>query len=450
MMERDNHADMRKDATKAEHDYYEAPVQETLAETGDVGGEVVETGRRTFLKGSSLAALTAVLGVGIPFGRYLPEGYQPVGLARAQEPDMEAMAGKDGLIILNERPVNAETPAHLLDDAVTPASRLFVRNNGAVPFHAFEMDASGWTLTIDGEVDAPVELSLDDLRSDFEVVTRQLVLECGGNGRAFFVPGASGNQWTTGAVGCPEWTGVRLRDVLNAAGVKDSAVYTAHFGNDPHLSGDPDRVPISRGVPIAKALEEDALIAFAMNGEDIPAIHGFPLRLMVPGFPGSASQKWLNRIWVRDQVHDGPKMGGYSYRLPAYPVAPGTEVPEEDMVVMETMPVKSLITNPASGSQVSASGFDIRGHAWADGEVATVETSIDFGQTWQQAELDAPVNAFAWQHFRQSIQVPQAGYYEVWAKATDTQGRRQPITTPGWNPRGYGNNMVHRIAVLAV
>lgn len=409
----------------------------------------IDSGKRAFLKGTSLAALTAMMGVAIPFGRYLPEGYRPVGLAHAQEPDMEAMAGKDGLTILNERPVNAETPAHLLDDAVTPANRLFVRNNGAIPSHAWAMDASDWTLTVDGEVDTPLELSLDDLRNDFEVVTKQLVLECGGNGRAFFVPGASGNQWSTGAVGCPEWTGVRLADVLNAAGVQDSAVYTGHFGNDPHLSGDPDRLPISRGVPIAKALEADALIAFGMNGQDIPAIHGFPLRLVVPGFPGSTSQKWLNRIWVRDQVHDGPKMGGYSYRLPAYPVAPGTEVPEEDMVVMETMPVKSLITNPASGSQVPAAGFDIRGHTWADGEVAMVETSIDFGQTWQQAELDAPANAFAWQHFRQSITVPQAGYYEIWAKATDAQGRRQPITTPGWNPRGYGNNMVHRIAVLA-
>ncbi|CAN0587969.1 unnamed protein product, partial [Ectocarpus sp. 12 AP-2014] len=107
--------------------------------------------------------------------------------------------------------------------------------------------------------------------------------------------------WTTGAIGCPEWTGVRLRDVLNSAGVKPSAVYTAHYGNDPHLSGDPEKEAISRGIPIEKALEEDSLIAFAMNGGDLPGIHGFPLRLVVPGYPGSASQKWLDRIWVRDQ-----------------------------------------------------------------------------------------------------------------------------------------------------
>ncbi|MEQ9350171.1 MAG: molybdopterin-dependent oxidoreductase, partial [Alphaproteobacteria bacterium] len=269
-------------------------------ETAERGPETVEGGRRAFLKGTSLAALTAMMGVGIPFGRYMPEGYRPVGLAHAQGVDMEAMADKDGLTILNERPVNAETPAHLLDDNITPASRLFVRNNGMVPEQAFTMDASGWTLTVDGEVDTPLELSIDDLRNNYEVVTRQLILECGGNGRAFFNPGASGNQWTTGAIGCPEWTGVRLRDVLNSAGVKPSAVYTAHYGNDPHLSGDPEQESISRGIPIEKALEEDSLIAFGMNGGDLPGIHGFPLRLVVPGFPGSASQKWLDRIWVRD------------------------------------------------------------------------------------------------------------------------------------------------------
>ncbi|SIO54467.1 DMSO/TMAO reductase YedYZ, molybdopterin-dependent catalytic subunit [Rhodovulum sp. ES.010] len=403
--------------------------------------------RRRFLRTTGLAALSAT--VAVPFARFLPEGMAPIGMAHAAGADMDAYQFKDGLTLLNDRPINAETPAHLLDDKVTPANRLFIRNNGRVPEHALAMDASGWTLTVDGEVDQALDLTLDQLESDFEVITRQLTLECGGNGRAFFVPGASGNQWTTGAVGCPEWTGVRLRDVLNAAGVRDTAVYTGHFGTDPHLSGDPEKLPISRGIPIAKALEEDALIAWAMNGEPLPAIHGFPLRLVVPGYPGSASQKWLTRIRVRDQVHDGPKMGGYSYRLPAYPVAPGTEVPESDMVVMETMPVKSLITSPATRAQVDGLTLDIRGHAWADGDVAAVHVSHDFGQTWAEANLEAPANRYAWQHFSATVDLPQAGYYEIWSRATDTQGRTQPVTTPGWNPRGYGNNMVHRIAVLA-
>ncbi|MGC9420293.1 MAG: sulfite oxidase [Rhodovulum sp.] len=413
----------------------------------DAPQTLADGGRRAFLRSTGLAALSAT--VAVPFARFLPEGMAPIGMAHAAGSDMDSYQFKDGLTLLNDRPINAETPAHLLDDRVTPANRLFIRNNGGVPEHALAMDASGWTLTVDGEVDTPLELTLDQLQSDFEAVTRQLTLECGGNGRAFFVPGASGNQWTTGAVGCPEWTGVRLRDVLNAAGVKDTAVYTGHFGADPHLSGDPEKLPISRGIPIAKALEEDALIAWAMNGEPLPAIHGFPLRLVVPGYPGSASQKWLTRIWVRDQVHDGPKMGGYSYRLPAYPVAPGTEVPESDMVVMESMPVKSLITSPATRSNVDRLTLDVRGHAWADGDVAAVHISHDFGQTWAEATLEAPANRYAWQHFSATVDLPQAGYYEIWSRATDAQGRTQPVTTPGWNPRGYGNNMVHRIAVLA-
>ncbi|WP_235931286.1 sulfite oxidase [Paracoccus xiamenensis] len=328
---------------------------------------------------------------------------------------------------------------------------MFIRLNGLVPQTALDGDAEGWVLTVDGEVDTPLSLSLDDLKSQFENVTLQLVVECGGNGRAFFQPGSSGNQWTTGAVGCPEWTGVRLADVLKAAGVKSSAVYTGHYGNDVHLSGE-EKDTISRGVPIAKAQEPEGLIAWAMNGEDVPALHGFPLRLVIPGYPGSVSQKYLTRIWVRDQVHDGEKMGGYSYRLPAYPVAPGTEVPEEDMVILEEMPVKSLITFPQTGTEVPAGqAAEVRGHAWAgNGDVAAVHVSVDFGRTWQQATLDPAPNRFAWQRWRAQVTPPIAGYYEVWARATDANGVSQPPVSPGWNPRGYGNNLQHRIALIAV
>lgn len=318
--------------------------------------EAPDGSRRGFLKTTGLSALGAMLGMSIPFERNLPAGFVPVALA--QDSGLDLMSGKDGLIVLGDRPLNVECPVHLLDDDITPYERLFVRMNGLVPQTALDQDAEGWTLTVDGEVETPLELTLDELKSRFENVTRRLVIECGGNGRAFFQPGASGNQWTFGAIGCPEWTGVRLADVLNEAGVKDSAVYTGHYGNDVHLSGDPEMVPISRGVPIEKALEEDAIIAWAMNGEPLPALHGFPLRLVIPGYPASASQKYLNRIWVRDKEHDGEKMGGDSYRIPAYPVAPGTEVPPEDMVVLTEMPVKSVITFPRTGTELGS--VDIR------------------------------------------------------------------------------------------
>lgn len=409
---------------------------------------LASSARRSFLRTTGLSTLGAMVGMSIPFEGNMPFGVVP---AMAQDSGDELMSGKSGLTLLNDRPLNAETPPHLLDDDITPYERMFVRNNGLVPQTALDQDAEGWKLTIDGEVETPLELSIDDLKSQFEVVTNRLVVECGGNGRAFFSPGASGNQWTTGAVGCPEWTGVRLADVLNAAGIKDSAVYTGHYSNDPHLSGDPDKDAISRGVPIEKALADGGMIVWEMNGEPIPALHGFPLRLIIPGYPGSASQKYVNRIWVRDQVHDGAKMTGYSYRLPANPVAPGTEVPESDMVVMTVMPVKSLITFPETGTEIATGeASEVRGHAWAgNGDVQAVDVSIDFGQTWHKAELDPAPNLYAWQRWRADVTLPETGYYEVWARATDKDGVSQPAVSPGWNPRGYGNNIQHRIALIA-
>ncbi|MFC3571231.1 sulfite oxidase [Paracoccus simplex] len=410
----------------------------------------IDGSRRGFLRTTGLTALGTILGMAVPFERNLPAGFVPAALA--QDTGLDLMAGKQGLVVLGDRPLNAETPAHLLDDDITPYERLFVRMNGLVPQTALDQDAEGWTLTVDGEVETPLTLTIDELKSRFETVTRRLVIECGGNGRAFFQPGTSGNQWTVGAVGCPEWTGVRLAEVLKAAGVKDSAVYTGHYSNDVHLSGDEEKEVISRGVPIEKALEEDAIIAWAMNGKPLSALHGFPLRLIVPGYPASASQKYLNRIWIRDKEHDGAKMTGDSYRIPAYPVAPGTEVPEEDMVVLTEMPVKSIVTFPETGTEVKAGeAIEVRGHAWCGkGDVAAVHVSLDFGQTWQEAALEPAPNRFAWQRWRANLTLPQHGYYEVWARATDQDGIGQPPLSPVWNPRGYGNNIQHRIALVAV
>ena len=309
------------------------------------------------------------------------------------------------------------------------------------------MDASGWTLTVDGEVDRPLTLSLDDLKRKFKVVKLRLQLECGGNGRASFNPPTSGNQWSVGAIGNAEWTGVRYADVLKAAGIRQSAVYTGHYGMDRHLSGDPKKVPISRGVPISKALEPHSIIAFEMNGEPIPKYHGFPVRTICPGWPGSTSHKWLNRIWVRDRVHDGPKMEGYSYRLPRHPVAPGAEVPADDFVIMESMSVKSVITSPQTGIQVKGRRLAVRGHAWAgDRAVSAVHLSTDFGATWVKAGLQKAPNRYSWQTWSADLGFPTEGYYEVWARATDDRGVMQPFTV-AWNPHGYGGNAMHRIAV---
>jgi len=403
--------------------------------------------RRQFLLGSGRAAMAAAIGGPIVFGDRLPSGVRPIGLG-TQDP--VALPGKAGLRVLNDRPINAETPAHLLDDDVTPAERLFVRNNGHPPPRA-DIDQAQWTLEIAGEsCERPRTFTLAELKEQFEEHTYQLTIECAGNGRSEFSPAATGNQWTTGAVGCPRWTGVRLRDVLQACGIKDDAVYIGYYGADRHLSGDDSRDPISRGVPMAKALEDETLLAYQLNGEDLPWLNGYPLRLVCGGWPASTSGKWLRKVVVRDRVHDGTKMTGKAYRVPKNPVAPGSKVPDEDMRIIEAMPVKSLVTSPKSGVVLKTNRpHEVRGHAWVgDGAITAVMVSIDFGATWQAAKVSPAANRLAWQRWRADVTLPKVGYYEIWARATDDRGRSQPMVVPGWNPKGYLNNACHRIAVL--
>ncbi|MDO7657802.1 MAG: sulfite oxidase [OM182 bacterium] len=412
------------------------------------GRETSALSRRGFLKKGGLVAMSAAIGAAIPFSRFMPAGLIPA--AFAAEGSSAQIEGKEGLIVLNDRPLNAETPAHLLDDSITPSKYMFVRNNGVPPT---TIDVDNWTLEIAGESCVnPLSFSIAELKQRFEEVTLQLQLECGGNGRSEFVPAASGNQWTTGAIGCPTFTGVRLRDVLNYCGVGADAEYVGYYGADTHLSGDADREPISRGVPIAKALERESLIAWQMNGEDLPLQNGYPLRLVCAGWPASVSGKWLNKLVVRNQTHDGEKMAAPSYTVPKQPIAPGSRVPNEDMKIIESMPVKSLITFPKSGvTHDLRERLIVRGHAWAgDDQVSGVYLSIDFGATWLPTGVNSPANRLAWQDFSGWLQFPQPGYYEIWARAMDTQGRSQPLVIPGWNPRGYLNNTAHRIAVQVV
>lgn len=403
--------------------------------------------RRGFLKGSGLLAMSAVLGAHIPFADNMPAGLIPAALAASDEPFV--IPGKEGLIVLNDRPINAETPPHLLDDEVTPAKYFFVRNNG-IPPELEKIKPEEWTLEIAGEsCKKPTTFSYKELKEKFKPYTYQLQLECGGNGRKEFNPPAEGNQWSVGAVACARWTGARLVDILEACGVKSDAVYIGYYGADLHLTRDPNKVPISRGVPIAKAQEEETLVAWAMNDEDIPYLNGYPLRLVCGGWVASTSGKWLKKIVIRNQIHDGDKMASPSYHVPCKPIAPGKEVDKEDMCIIESMPVKSLVTFPKSGiTHKLVEKLEVRGHAWAgDLAVAELFVSIDFGATWIKAELKKPVNRLAWQRWSTSLTFPQAGYYEVWARAIDSNGRSQPMVIPAWNSHGYLNNACHRIAV---
>ena len=401
--------------------------------------------RRNFITKGAVASIAALAGVDLVYGSNIPFGYTPLVL---QDPDPFSIFDKDKrMTVLNSKPWNIEAKAHLLDDQVTPNKFMFIRNNGLIPE---EIEAENWILTIDGEsVKTPVSFTLQELKTKFKQYTYQLTLECGGNGRSEFDPPAKGNQWTIGAVSCANWTGVRLIDVLKEVGFSDDAVYIGYHAADQHLSRNPQKEPISRGAPMAKALQDETLLAFQMNGEDIPLAHGYPLRLVAGGWPASVSGKWINRISVRNKIHDGAKMGGSSYRIPCETVAPGEKVADEDMCIIESMPVKSLITYPMSGAMLPKDrSLNIRGHAWAgELEVQKMEYSIDFGSTWKNCTVDKPINRLAWQHFKANITFPKIGYYEVWARATDSQGNSQPMLVPGWNPKGYLNNACHRIAV---
>jgi DMSO/TMAO reductase YedYZ molybdopterin-dependent catalytic subunit len=350
---------------------------------------------------------------------------------------------KPGLELLPTPELNAETPPHLLDDDITPVARLFARNTGAMPVFA-PQELAAWTLTIDGLVERPQRFTLEALRRDFAPVTQTAVIECAGNGRAFFPEPAGTVLWRHGAVGCVRWTGVRLADLLRACGVRPQAVYTGHHSPDRYL--DDSGPALSRGLPIAKALAPETLVAFALNGEPLPALHGGPLRLVAPGYPGSTFQKWLTRIELRDREHDGERMGDLHYRLPRVPVRPGEPIDPAQFEIITDMPVRSLITAPREGFVAPAGRpLAIRGHAWS-GHVplVRVEVSIDGGESWREAALGPLPDRFAWRRFSLEV-APPAGAVEIVARASDRAGRAQPLASVPWNPRGYCNNLCHRV-----
>ena len=442
---------------KTERSLEELYAQDPERADAEVFGRKTGVDRRGFLGGAGLAAVSAVVGGAIPFAANMPGGLIPAAIAQPaasppapKGPQYLNFPGKDGkLVVLGERPLVAETPEHLLDDDTTPTDRLFIRNNGQIPEAAKEPDK--WKFIVDGEVNKPLEVTLGDLKSKYKPVTQRMVLECGGNGRAFFTPQARGNQWTNGGAGCSEWTGVRVADVLKAAGLKTSAVFSGHYGADPHLSGDTSKPSLSRGVPLKKLMDENNLIVWALNGQPLPNIHGGPVRLLIPGWPGSASAKWLTRIWMRDKEHDGPGMTEFSYRVAIKPMVPGDKADPKNFRILESMPVRSIVTSPANGTKLPAGTkqINLRGTAWAgDLTVRRVDVSTDFGATWQNAKLEKPKNKYDWQRWTATVKLPSDGYYEIWTRATDSKGEMQPHQAGFWNPQGYGGNPMHRIAVL--
>lgn len=338
---------------------------------------------------------------------------------------------KPGLIQLDDKCLNGEAAVSALDHEITPFSSFFVRCNGDLPLWP-EPARDDWRLAIEGMVDVAQSMTLGALKARFDHHSITAVIECAGNGRALLDPPADGLQWQRGAVGCATWTGIRLGDVLRAAAVLPGAVYLGFESPDSQI-GKRGVPAFSRGLPLAKALSDETLLAFEMNGEPVHMLHGGPLRVVAPGYPGAAWQKWLNRIIVRDREHDGAKMTGLDYRI--------------DGKVIEDMPVKSLITEPLQGfvppntETIAVGGYAWSGHAG----VASVDVSGDGGRSWIRAKLDAGAGPFAWRRFSGRVERAVAGTIEIIARATDTNGVSQPLGNAPWNPKGYCNNAVHRV-----
>lgn len=406
--------------------------------------------RRVFLTSAGrLGALLAVGSSALAFDAAAQTSAPATQTAPAEPPlpgpvvpNDEVIAGKDPVMkVLTERPLTANVTAENLHDAVTPANRLFIRNNLLTP----DLQAAGHTLTIKGLVERPMTLTLDDLQKQFRSVTMQGMLECAGSGRTAFSPLPKGTPWNqSGGYGCPKWTGARLGDLLRAAGMKQGAVHVAFFGAD--FGAVPTAPPVVRSIPLNKAMEPNTLVAWAINGEPLPKVHGFPLRSLVPGWVGSASIKWLVGIEVLDAPFKGTYMDD-SYRVPAYPIAPGEKMPKETLST-EAWTVKSVITAPAPGARFKiGDSVNVAGKAWAgENSIVRVEISLDEGVTWKPATLAKPGDKYAWRLFSFTYRPRRQGYQTILARAADSKGNVQPITAR-WNPLGYFWNGIHRVGV---
>lgn len=383
--------------------------------------------RRDFLKQMSGAALAAAAAPAMPTWAFpLPQG-------QAVE-----VPGEDRMILRSFRFVDLETPVEYFNSWLTPVPHFFVRNHMHEPS---ELNADDWRLTIGGEVEEPVTLNLAEL-SKLETHALVNTLECAGNGRSLQRPQVPGIQWGKGAVSTARFSGPRLRDVLQRAGVKPSGKHVMFRG----LDEVPGKVPpFIRSIPIEKALDSDTLVATHMNGAALTKHHGFPARALVPGWVGAASCKWLTEIKVLESEFIGNFMSP-GYRFPNQPGKPGDAVKPEDTHPLTALNVKSVISGPGDGANIRTGKVDVHGAAWAgEADIAKVEVSTDGGTTWTAAKLGRQQAHYAWRFWSYEW-TAKGGDYAILSRATDSQGRVQPAT-PVWNPSGYLYNAIDRVKV---
>jgi sulfite oxidase len=382
--------------------------------------------RRDFLKRLSGAALAASA---------MP---RLLAWALPQGPTVEFPC-EDGMILRSFRFVDLESPVEYFNTWLTSVPHFFVRNHMHEPS---ELNADDWRLSIGGEVEKSLTLTLAEL-SKFEVHSVVNTLECAGNGRSLHRPQVPGVQWGKGAVGTARFSGLRLHDVLQRAGIKSTGKHVMFRG----LDEVPGKVPpFIRSIPIEKALDADTLIATHMNGSPLTKHHGFPARALVPGWIGAASCKWLTEIKVLESEFVGNFMNP-GYRLPNQPVKPGDTVKPEDTHPVTALGVKSVIAGPSDGSTAKTGKVIVHGAAWAgEADIAKVEISTDGGSTWSAAKLGHEQSHYAWRLWNYEWRGGKPGDYTILSRATDSQGRTQPAS-PVWNPSGYLYNAVDQVKI---
>lgn len=358
-------------------------------------------------------------------------------LVAALDPEEACQIAMDaGLVVHRAHPLNAETsiPA-LIGGVVMPNAHFYVRNHFQIP----NLDPSTWRLEVGGVVERPLVLSLAQLQA-MPSQTAVVTLECAGNGRAQLDPPVPGEPWGLGAVSTAEWTGIPLIEVLDRAGLKPEAREVLFQGADSGgVDGRPDAIHFERSLAVDQLRETGAILAFAMNGEALPVQHGYPLRLIVPGWYAVASVKWLSRIHVIDE----PFAGYYQTDKYQYEWHRDGHIEREPVTLQQ---VRSLIVEPRPDQAVDGRETLIRGVAWSGAApVARVEVSID-GGPWQQATLLGERQRGRWQWWQLPVHLDTEGVVTLRAKATDLAGRSQP-ERPAWNTYGYGNNAVQEALV---
>jgi len=328
-----------------------------------------------------------------------------------------------GLILREKDPENLEFPFSTLSTFITPNEQFFIRSHFPVP----KLNPRSWRLKVEGLVDRPLEINYTDLLS-LPSRSVMITLECAGNSRIFLTPKVGGVQWGLGAVGNAEWTGVPLRAVLERAGVRPGAVEVilegADAGEIKKDSQSPGKIHFARSLPLEKALRPEVLLAYEMNGTQLPVAHGFPLRAVVPGWYAMASVKWLTRIIVTDGVFRGYfQTADYTY----WDQRQGLPI---QLLPVTELEVKAQIARPALHEVVPANSvYRMHGAAWAgESEVTKVEVSTNAGRTWEAAELLSASSRYAWCLWEYRWRTPpRVGRHIVMARATDARGHVQPM-----------------------